>query len=963
MAFKPLNQFAPSQTDHLLLPSLLKDKGEASWQQVCYRHEQFSALPLSQQQQLKWQFSISDFIRDIAQLQAKDILELCKNTAPPLQQLADAQNDFTQSFANIVNQNQLHKHVRQFRNSQMARIAWFDFLSQIDIDEALAAISKTADEIIKQTTAWLYNELCQGSGTPCNSEQQAQPFFILGMGKLGGEELNFSSDIDLIFCYPDAGETQGGRRSLSNQEFFTRLGQRLITALNQQTADGFAYRVDMRLRPYGDSGPLVMNFNMLENYYEEQGRDWERYAMLKARVITPDPWSQHPDLKYLKSLIRPFVYRRYIDFSAIESLRKMKRLIAQENRRKGLYNNIKLGEGGIREVEFIVQAFQLIRGGREPELRTRSTREALKRLSAAGELAQPEIEDLTQGYYFLRKTEHVLQQIADKQTQTLPDDELGQARLICAMGFSSWSDFTETLTQHTQTIHSIFVDIVRDESDDDEDISFDYWIGQLDGTSAINQLKHDYPKLDGEAFWQQICECHEHINKRAVGPRGNEIMSKLMPRLIELCLQSEEPIESMSRIRELINAICTRTAYLELLYENQETCQQLLTFLQASPWIAQQLNKQAFLLDELLDPRQLYRDLDASQYKADLRERLLRIDAQDLESAMDTLRQFKHAYQLRIAAADIMGFLPLMKVSDHLTWLAEAIVEQVVNLAWHQMTQKYGRPENLSGSDKGFAVLAYGKMGGLEFGYGSDLDLVFVHNQDSNSHTTGEKSIGITQFYIRLAQRIMHLFSTQTQAGILYELDLRLRPSGNSGLLVAPVQGFIDYQENTAWTWEHQALVRCRAVVGDEDFCQTLQKIRQDILQKSRDKKALLEDVVKMREKMYSHLNQGDEKCFDLKQDRGGITDIEFITQYLVLLHSHEHVELTQYSDNIRILGEAAKVSVISNEEAEQLIEAYKLMRNQTHKLALAQKKVISDIAPFEQSRNHVIRIWQRILQ
>ncbi|WP_017444139.1 bifunctional [glutamate--ammonia ligase]-adenylyl-L-tyrosine phosphorylase/[glutamate--ammonia-ligase] adenylyltransferase [Gayadomonas joobiniege] len=961
MAFTQLNQFAPLHSDFLSLPADLQKKGQASWQQVSYRHDDYNQLPDSQQNNLKWQFSMSDFIRDVAQQQAKDIQYLVTSKQSAKEQLSSASETFISGFNNITTEPELHKYLRQFRNAQMARIAWFDFSGELPLDDALAAISKTADDIIKYTTDWLYTELTNGLGTPSNHAGEAQPFFVLGMGKLGGQELNFSSDIDLIFCYPDAGETKGGRRSLSNQEFFTRLGQRLITALHQQTSDGFVYRVDMRLRPYGDSGPLVMNFNMLENYYEEQGRDWERYAMLKARIITAERWAEHPEVSYLKSLIRPFVYRRYIDFSAIESLRKMKRLIAQENRRKGLYNNIKLGEGGIREVEFIVQAFQLIRGGREPELRTRSTREALKKLAATGELSEQDLQMLTDGYYFLRKTEHILQQIADKQTQTLPDDTLDQLRLTTSMGFNDWQAFIEQLQQHTQNIHNIFIDIVREENEDDSEISFDYWISPLEKEVAIHQLNEDHPQLDADAFWQQICECHEQVNKRAVGPRGNEIMSKLMPRLIELCLHSDEPVDSIFRIRELITAICTRTAYLELLYENQETCQQLLNFIQASPWIAQQLNKQAFLLDELLDPRQLYRELDASQYKADLRERLLRIDDQDLESAMDTLRQFKHAYQLRIAAADLMGYLPLMKVSDHLTWLAEAIVEQVVNLAWSQMRAKYGKPENLTGSDKGFAVLAYGKMGGLEFGYGSDLDLVFVHNQDPNCHTQGEKPIGITQFYIRLAQRIMHLFSTQTQAGILYELDLRLRPSGNSGLLVSPVQGFIDYQNNTAWTWEHQALVRCRPVVGDPALLDELADIRQQILQQKRDKKSLKADVIKMREKMHSHLNQGSESCFDLKQDRGGITDIEFITQYIVLLHSHQHSELTKYSDNIRILGEAAAAGVISQIEAEQLIEAYKLMRNQTHKLALAQKKVITDLGPFKTSRDHVSAIWQRI--
>ncbi|WP_143870883.1 bifunctional [glutamate--ammonia ligase]-adenylyl-L-tyrosine phosphorylase/[glutamate--ammonia-ligase] adenylyltransferase [Catenovulum sediminis] len=963
MIFKHFNQFSPTSTDLQQLPEVLQNAADAAWQQVSYRHEDLNQLSGEHQQKLKWHMAMSDFIRDVAMKQPEFLMTFIQQETDVEAQYQTAKSEFQQAISKQPNEQALHKLIRQYRNAQMMRIAWQDLNGTLNLDSAFEQISGLADDIIKQTTQWLYQDLIKGFGTPCNHENQEQPFFVLGMGKLGGHELNFSSDIDLIFCYPESGETQGDRRALSNHEFFTRLGQRLIAALNQQTIDGYVYRVDMRLRPYGDSGPLVMSFNMLEDYYAEQGRDWERYAMLKARPIVPDSWQNHPDLEYLEDLIRPFVYRRYIDFSAIESLRKMKKLIAQENRRKGLINNIKLGEGGIREVEFVVQAFQLIRGGREPELRTRSTREALHKLKEFGEIEENEVEQLAKAYYFLRKTEHVLQAIADKQTQTLPENELDQTRLIHALGFHDWQTFRQELDLQMNIVHTIFSDIVRDENSEDEDeIQFDYWISQLDRQTAISQLEHDHPTLDAQAFWQQIVDCHEQVQKRAVGPRGTEIMTKLMPRLIDLCLQSEEANELLYRVRELIVAICTRTAYLELLYENQETCKQLLSFLQASPWIAQQLNRQAFLLDELLDPRQLYRELDASQYRADLRERLLRIEDDDLENIMDTLRQFKHAYQLRIAAADLMGYLPLMQVSDHLTWLAEAILEQVVNIAWRQIAAKYGVPQALKNTDnKGFAVLGYGKLGGLEFGYGSDLDLVFIHNQKADQQTSGEKPIGITQFYIRLAQRIMHLFSTQTHAGILYELDLRLRPSGNSGLLVATLSGFETYQQNEAWTWEHQALVRCRTIVGDSELTAQLEDIRKKLLQTSRETDKLRNDVVEMRDKMYTHLNQGSEEAFDLKQDRGGITDIEFITQYLVLAHSHKYPSLTKYSDNIRILGEAAEHQVISDNEANQLIEAYKLMRNETHKLALAQKKVISQTQPFVEARKQVTDIWQKL--
>lgn len=968
MALHPSNLFTPCATQLTEMPTELQQAADEAWDKIIYRHPHFEQLDAKQQDKIKWHCALSNFICEAILADPEFILAQLDNTLPAEQDFEQGQTAFAKACSQLTTEAELHKLLRQYRRQQMMWIAWQDFNGQINLDQAFEFISSLADQLISQSLEWLYQNLTTMFGTPTshdideNTPGQEQPFFVLGMGKLGGGELNFSSDIDLIFCYPESGKTQGANRSLSNHEFFTRLGQRLITSLHQQTADGFVYRVDMRLRPYGDSGPLVMSYAMLEDYYQEQGRDWERYAMLKARAIVPPRWQEHPELDYLNQLIRPFVYRRYIDFSAIEALRKMKKLIAQENRRKGLHNNIKLGEGGIREVEFVVQAFQLIRGGREPELRTRSTRKALQKLLAAGELDEHEIDLLTDGYYFLRKAEHVLQAIADRQTQTLPDNELDQMRLCFAMGFEDWDSFYQALSIRMSQIHQIFNDIIRDDNEEDnESVQFDYWISQLNGDIAISQLEQDFPDIDAQDFWRQIVECQQQVEKRSVGPRGTEIMNKLMPRLIELCLESSEPAMTLSRVKDLIIAICTRTAYLELLYENQATCKQLLLFLQASPWIAQQLNKQAFLLDELLDPRQLYRELDANQYKQDLRERLLRIEEDDLEQQMDTLRQFKHAYQLRIAAADLMGYLPLMQVSDHLTWLAEAILEQVVNLAWRQMTSKHGAPESLKGNDKGFVALGYGKLGGLEFGYGSDLDMVFVHNQKGDEQTNGEKPIGNTQFYIRLAQRIMHIFSMQTHAGILYELDLRLRPSGNSGLLVATLNGFKNYQQEEAWTWEHQALVRCRAITGDADLIEDLNQVREQILTQPRDLDKLKTDVTKMRLKMFNHLSAGDKDCFDLKQDRGGITDIEFITQYIVLAYSHQYPELTKWSDNIRILRHAASVGVISEDEAESLVEAYKQFRNEGHKLALAKKKVVSKISPFEDSIKQVKALWQRL--
>lgn len=961
MAFQPNNQSFITYENQQKLSEPLTGAAEDAWQKLTHRHPKLLEIPQIQQDKIKWHCGLSDFITQSMLADPDFIVQQLNQPHTPEQQFENATYHFKQALNKINNLNELHKLLRVHRREQMSWVAWQDLDGSLPLDTAFKHISDLADLFISSALEWLYQQECLISGTPSNSEGEPQPLIVLGMGKLGGGELNFSSDIDLIYCYPESGNTVGGRREYSNHEFFTRLGQKLITALHQMTADGYVYRVDMRLRPYGDSGPLVMSFAMLEDYYAEQGRGWERYAMLKARIISPESWQTNPALEQLENLIRPFVYRRYIDFSAFESLRKMKKLIKQENRRQGLSNNIKLGEGGIREVEFVVQAFQLIRGGREPELQIRSTREALQKLLELEELGMPEVELLKQGYYFLRKTEHVLQQIADQQTQTLPDDELNQQRLIFSLGINSWVEFTARLKQHMSEIHEIWQNVIHDEEDvHEQHENFDYWIVNLDTEIALSHLKQDHPDIDADSFWAQIRSTQELTQKKNMGPRGRDVLNKLMPILIELCLESEQSVQLIEQVKNLITSICTRTAYLELLFENQNACKQLLNFLVISPWISNQLCAQPFLLDELLVPKQLHKTLTETQYQAELRERLLRIEPDDLEAQMDALRQFKLAFQLRIAAADIMGELPIMKVSDHLTWLAEAILDQVVNIAWHQLEQKHGVPESLADTDhKGFAVIGYGKLGGWELGYGSDLDLVFIHDRNFNEQTTGPSQIGITQFYTRLAQRIMHIFSTQMHSGILYEMDLRLRPSGASGLLVATLEGFENYQLNEAWTWEHQALARARNILGDNDLLRKLSEVRHKILSQPRDNSKLRTDVIEMREKMFNHLSEGNQDKFDLKQDRGGITDIEFITQYLVLANAAEYPQLTVWSDNVRILTLAAELNIINPSDAEQLIEAYKVYRSTGHKLALAQQKLISHVEKYQAHIENVKRIWQ----
>ncbi|EGR1734760.1 TPA: bifunctional [glutamate--ammonia ligase]-adenylyl-L-tyrosine phosphorylase/[glutamate--ammonia-ligase] adenylyltransferase [Vibrio parahaemolyticus] len=826
-----------------------------------------------------------------------------------------------------------HRVLRQFRNREMVYIAWKDFLHAWTLEESLRHLSQLAEAMIFETYQWQYKICCAEWGTPTNAEGEAQPMLIIGMGKLGGGELNFSSDIDLIFTYPENGETQGARRSIANAQFFTRLGQRIIKALDQQTFDGFCYRVDMRLRPFGESGPLVMSYAALEDYYQEQGRDWERYAMIKARVMGCEMYPQYQELR---KMLRPFVFRRYIDFSAIQSLRRMKSMISSEVRRRGLTNNIKLGAGGIREIEFIAQVFQLIRGGREPSLRNRGLLETLSGIEELALLTPQEVSNLEAAYKYLRQLENLLQAMADKQTQTLPDCDIERLKLATAMQLESWDLLIEQTQQHMNKVHQVFETLIGDDEEDEGSTIARHFHELWDMANKQDVLElileQDIQVEEPAIFSKAIINFKADLAKKTLGPRGREVLNRLMPKVFDAVFAHLDAQFGLPRVLHLLHNICTRTTYLELLDEHPAALVQLVRLCTASPMISEQLSRYPILLDELIDPQQLYNPIPLDSYRTELRDFLARIPEDDMEQQMEALRQFKQICILRIAAADIAGVLPVMKVSDHLTYLAEAIVEAVVSQAWLQVSEKYGEPTHVKDREgKGFAVIGYGKVGGWELGYNSDLDIVFMHDCPVNVYTDGKKEIDGRQFYLRLAQRIIHIFSTRTASGILYEVDTRLRPSGASGLLVSPTDAFEDYQHQDAWTWEHQALVRARMIYGDEPLAIAFHNTRHDVLCKPRDEQTLKKEVVEMREKMRDHLGGKKSGRFMIKQDVGGITDIEFLAQYLVLNYSHEKPKLTRWCDNVRIYEMLIAQGVMEENQAMQLIRAYTTMRNEIH--------------------------------
>ncbi|WP_413111173.1 bifunctional [glutamate--ammonia ligase]-adenylyl-L-tyrosine phosphorylase/[glutamate--ammonia-ligase] adenylyltransferase [Thaumasiovibrio sp. DFM-14] len=944
------------------LPSRLNEAGMRHIERLAAQHSGvLDALSDEQHQTLLALFACSDFIAE-SMIQHPEMVTWY---FLPEQQPGKARcyrTRLAQRLHGIHDEAGLMAVLRQFRRQEMVLLAGHDFLSQQALTISLSRLSELAEALIMEAYHWLYQRSCLEWGTPTNAAGEAQPMLVLGMGKLGGGELNFSSDIDLIFTYPDNGETVGARRSIANAQFFTRLGQRLIKALDQQTFDGFCYRVDMRLRPFGDSGPLVMSYSALEDYYQEQGRDWERYAMLKARVMGRESFARYQELR---QMLRPFVFRRYIDFSAIQSLRRMKAMISSEVRRRGLQNNIKLGPGGIREVEFIAQSFQLIRGGRTPQLRGRGLLETLKAIDDNGLLPQQDVAVLRDGYLLLRRIENLLQAINDAQTQTLPQGELDRDRLAYASGYLDWDALQCAIDSHMAAIHRVFDDLIGDEEQESASpvaAHFqEVWDMARDETvllSIFDEHNFAHPNELSRALLGFKAE----LAKRTLGQRGREVLNRLMPTLLSHLLPHEDAGVVLPRILNLLVSIATRTTYLELLAEHPNAQYQLVRLCAASTMIAEQLARYPILLDALLDPHQLYHPIPLAQYRDELREYLARIPEEDMEQQMEGIRQFKQAQLLRIAAADIAGVLPVMQVSDHLTYLAEAIVEAVISQAWFQMSSKFGQPSYLrERGGRGFAVVGYGKVGGWELGYNSDLDIVFLTDCPANDMTDGEKQIDSRQFYARLAQRIVHLFSTRTATGVLYEIDTRLRPSGASGLLVSTLEAFEVYQCQEAWTWEHQALVRARVIYGDDQLVDGFAQARKKVLCLPRQTAQLRLDVVKMREKMRAHLGNKKAGRFMLKQDSGGITDIEFIAQYLVLNHAAELKVLTRWSDNVRLFELLAQCDVLSVTEAHAVTQAYTAMRNEIHRLNLMGKEADVDEQAFSSQREVVTALWQRL--
>ncbi len=845
------------------------------------------------------------------------------------------------------------------------RIAWRDLAGLACLDETLHDLSNLADACVTKAMERIYKELCEKHGIPVDSEGNFQQIVVLGMGKLGAKELNFSSDIDLIFVYPEEGYTNHQDRMISNEEFFTKMCRQFLKLFGTSSHENNYFRVDTRLRPFGEGGPLVMSFSAFEEYYQAQGREWERYALIKARPIAGDI---NQGMVLLKSL-NPFIYRRYLDYGTFDSLRDMKARITAQIKIKKLKNNIKLGAGGIREIEFFGQIFQLIRGGVETGLQEPKILKVLDLLKAHKLINQNTQYDLKEAYIFLRLVENRLQEYADLQTHDLPENMEQRLILSLSMGFDSWEKFKTVLDIHMKNVHSHFSQLLvsgDDEQTDQETQNLkDLWVNINDPQVVAETIKvagFDDP----EKVLDVLRVLERHPNTKRLTPNGRKKLARLVPLLVKGAGLTKDPGTVLNRLIDLVITIERRTTYLSLLIENKGVLETLVNLALKSNWIMMFLSSHPVLLDELMQPATLYSPPNKGELEKEMDRRMERIPDSDVEYQLEELCIFMQINTLRVAAADISGNYPLMKVSDHLTWIAETILDRVLKNAWQIVTQKYGAPQGVGlddTSDCGFAIAVYGKVGGLEMGYKSDVDLVFLYESDIGTTVNGERSIDNIRFYSNLGQRIVNILTMHTPAGKLYGADMRLRPGGDSGMIVSHIDAFEEYMEKDAWTWEHQAFIRARPVAGDKHLFSRFNRIRERVLQTKRDPNTLKKEVTDMRERMRKDRLKPQKGLFDVKQDRAGIVDIEFFVQYLILKHAYEFPDITIWTDNVRLLESLEAEGVITGNEGIVLREAYLVMRKEIHRMNLQDLKPIVPEGNFSAVRKSVIKIFKKYLK
>lgn len=822
----------------------------------------------------------------------------------------------------IIDEDGLKRALRRLRQRVMAALVVRDVGGLAPLAEVVETMTLLADIATNRALDFLHRQLAAQYGEPLDQQGRPQRLMVIGMGKLGGRELNVSSDVDYIFVYPEDGETAGAPesgRKIEAFDFFTRLGKRLIAAIGENTGDGQVFRVDMRLRPNGDSGPLVGSIVSLENYFIAQGREWERYAWIKARVMNEGDNLQPEWNTQLERIARPFVFRKYLDFGAINAMRDLHAQIRREVARKDMADHIKLGPGGIREIEFMAQVFQLIRGGRDAALQIRPTLKVLPLLVARRLLPADGEQQLTSAYEFLRRLEHRLQYVEDAQTHMLPAGDAERRQIAHSMGFADWLPMLAVLETHRQRVALHFEDIFSDREDGTHALA-GLWFEQSESEEsleAVGNLGFRHPK----AMLERLHAFRQSGKYLQLAAQIRERLDAIGPRLIEAAAATKTPDATWQRGLTFFETIGRRGAYLALLQQHPQALMKVAEIIGSSAWAATYLTRHPILLDEVIDPRLYDVATDWETFKHELDARLAS-EAGDTEREMDVLREEHHAQVFRLLAQDIAGLQTVERLADHLTQLADIIVQTTLDLCWKRLRERHPHPDQ----PPKFAVIAYGKLGGKELAYGSDLDLVFLYD---------DPEPGVGEIYSRLVQRMSTWLSSQTSAGSLFDTDFRLRPNGDAGLLSCSVEAFREYQLAKAWEWEHQALTRARYCAGDPEVGKRFEAIRVEILRQPRDLAKLRADVLEMRQRMLdAHASNSDE-VFDIKQDPGGLVDVEFIVQFLILGHAHAHERLCGNLGNIALLRIAAELGLIPQDLAEQVRNIYREYRRMQHAFRL----------------------------
>ena len=856
---------------------------------------------------------------------------------------------------NVGEETRWPDQIRAWRHQRSIDLILRDVAGVDRVQDTLRGSSEQADRCCQWALDALYASMIHRHGVPRSASGEAQRLVVFGLGKLGGSELNFSSDIDLVFAFPEQGETDGAR-PLDNETFFVRLGQQFIKLLGDTTALGFGFRVDMRLRPFGTVGRLALSFNAMEQYFQREGRDWERYAWIKARPIAGDIAAGERFL----STLRPFVYRRYFDYTAFEGLREMKAMIEAEVQRRELADHLKLGPGGIREIEFMVQLQQLIRGGREPELRHRGLLPALAALQAQGHLEGPRAEVLRAAYLQLRRTENRLQMQAEAQVHSLPEGGFDRYRLARGLGYANYAELSAALDQQRAMVRAEFEQVFESgrraaPSGERHALLVDYW-RQIDRDARAEMLMQAGVPQPEQAH-ARLQEFARSSARAQLSARGSARLDRLLPALLDAIAQRADCVALLDRVLRLLHAVLRRSSYLALLDEQPAARQRLIDTMCASTWMAERVAQHPLLLDDLLDTRSQGAPESVDAIDAECERALQAIDGQDPEAVLLALNELRQSVAFRIARATLFGQQAAAQSARQLAWLAHVIVQRLLQFASREIRAQHGE---LSGG--GLAVLAYGSFGAAELGFNSDLDLVFLYQPGERGESDGARALDAQRYCSRIVQKLLSLLSLQTTAGRLYEADLRLRPDGSKGMLVSTLQSFLDYQHERAWVWEQQALVRARFVAGEVEMGQRFDAARRQVLQRRREQTEVFREVAAMRARMRAAHDRSREPLFDLKQGEGGLVDLEFLLQALVLTHAAQVSALIEARETAALIARCGEAGLLSAEQTGQALAAHGVLLARGLACTLdGRARIVQVDASIEQARCVIRALWQAL--